>query len=54
MTGAVQAAGAAALPRSGNDCLIACCAIEAGQPLLHEDRDFLSIAEIEPTLVLVS
>jgi predicted nucleic acid-binding protein len=41
-------------PRSGNDCLIACCAIEANQPLLHEDRDFRLIAEIEPRLVLIS
>jgi predicted nucleic acid-binding protein len=40
-------------PRSGNDCLIACCAIEAGQPLLHEDRDFRLIAEVEPALVLI-
>lgn len=40
-------------PRSGNDCLIACCAIEAGQPLLHEDRDFHRIAEVEPALALV-
>jgi predicted nucleic acid-binding protein len=41
-------------PRSGNDCLIACCAIAAGEPLLHEDRDFRSIAELEPAPVLVS
>ncbi len=41
-------------PRSGNDCLIACCAIEAGQPLLHEDRDFRLIARVEPALVLVN
>lgn len=41
-------------PRSGNDCLIACCAIEAGQLLLHEDRDFRSIAKVEPALMLVS
>jgi predicted nucleic acid-binding protein len=40
-------------PGSGNDCLIACCAIEAGQPLLHEDRDFLLIARVEPALALV-
>jgi predicted nucleic acid-binding protein len=40
-------------PGSGNDCLIACCAIEAGQPLLHEDRDFRLIAEIEPALALI-
>lgn len=41
-------------PGSGNDCLIACCAIEAGQPLLHEDRDFRLIAQIEPALALIS
>lgn len=40
-------------PRSGNDCLIACCAIEAGEPLLHEDRDFRAIAKVEPALVLI-
>jgi hypothetical protein len=40
-------------PRSGNDCRIACCAIEADEPLLHEDRDFRSIAEVEPALVVV-
>jgi len=40
-------------PGSGNDCLIACCAIEAGQPLLHEDGDFARIAQVEPALVLV-
>lgn len=40
-------------PRSGNDCLIACCAIEAGEALLQEDGDFIHIARIEPTLRLV-
>ncbi len=40
-------------PRSGNDCLIACCAIEAGEVLLHEDGDFRHIARIEPKLLLV-
>ena len=40
-------------PGSGNDCVIASCAIEAGQPLLHEDRDFARIAQVEPALVLV-
>ena len=40
-------------PGSGNDCLIACCAIEAGEPLLHEDRDFERIAKIELSLTLV-
>jgi predicted nucleic acid-binding protein len=36
--------------RSPNDCLIAACAIEAGEPLLHADRDFERIATIEPKL----
>ena len=36
--------------RSPNDCLIAACAIEAEQPLLHADRDFERIASIEPKL----
>ena len=40
-------------PGSGNDCLIACCAIEARQPLLHEDQDFRLIARVEPALVLM-
>lgn len=40
-------------PRSGNDCLIACCAIEAGEALLQEDGDFIHIARIEPKLLLV-
>ena len=36
--------------RSPNGCLIAACAIEAGQPLLHADRDFERIATIAPDL----
>ena len=36
--------------RSPNDCLIAACAIEAGEPLLHADRDFERIAAVEPRL----
>lgn len=40
-------------PRSGNDCLIACCAIEAGLPLLHADEDFRRIALVEPALELI-
>jgi len=36
--------------RSPNDCLIAACALEAGEPLLHADRDFERIAAIEPRL----
>lgn len=37
-------------PRGPNDCLIVACAIEAGEPLLHADRDFDRIASIEPRL----
>ena len=39
-------------PRSPNDCLIAQFAIRFAVPLLHRDRDFERIAEIEPQLVL--
>jgi predicted nucleic acid-binding protein len=41
-------------PRSANDCLIAAYAIHASMPLLHNDRDFLSIARIESRLKLVN
>jgi hypothetical protein len=39
-------------PRSSNDCLIACQAIEHGVALLHDDRDFEAIARVEPQLQL--
>lgn len=39
--------------RSAADCLIAASAIELNLPLLHRDRDFTSIASIEPRLLLV-
>lgn len=37
-------------PRSSNDCLIACMAIEHDALLLHNDRDFDAIASVEPRL----
>ncbi|TXT38808.1 MAG: hypothetical protein FD135_2643 [Comamonadaceae bacterium] len=40
--------------RSPNDCLIAACAIESNQPLLARDRDFATMARIEPKLILIS
>lgn len=40
--------------RSANDCLIAASCIELDEPLLHLDRDFERIAEVEPSLRLVS
>jgi predicted nucleic acid-binding protein len=39
--------------RSPNDCLIAACSIEAGEPLLHADQDFERIAAIESRLRFV-
>lgn len=39
--------------RSPNDCVIAACAIEADEPLLHADSDFERIASIEPRLRFV-
>jgi len=39
--------------RSPNDCLIAACAIEADVPLLHADRDFLTLASIDRRLQLI-
>jgi len=39
--------------RSPNDCLIAACAIESGEPLLHADRDFLTLARIDQRLQLL-
>ena len=39
--------------RSPNDCLVAACAIEAGEALLARDRDFRRIASIEPKLRLI-
>ncbi|HEY6456945.1 MAG TPA: PIN domain-containing protein [Steroidobacteraceae bacterium] len=40
-------------PRSANDCLIAAAAIGASMPILHRDRDFISIAKAEPKLMLL-
>ncbi len=39
--------------RSPNDCLIAACAIESGEPLLHADCDFLLLARIDNRLQLL-
>ncbi len=35
-------------PRRSNDCLIAASCVQLELPLLHNDRDFLAIARIEP------
>ena len=38
--------------RSPNDCLIAAIALEHGALLIHNDRDFLALAEVEPALLV--
>lgn len=40
-------------PRSPHDCLIAQLAVEYKVPLLHDDRDFESLARTEPKLKLI-
>ena len=39
-------------PRSPHDCLVARIALEHRTPLLHDDRDFEVMAEVEPRLKL--
>ena len=39
-------------PRSPHDCLVARIALEHRAPLLHDDRAFDAIAEVEPRLKL--
>jgi predicted nucleic acid-binding protein len=38
--------------RSSNDCLIAALALEHGALLVHNDRDFLALAQVEPALLV--
>ncbi|WP_297375263.1 PIN domain-containing protein [Acidiferrobacter sp.] len=40
-------------PRSPHDCLIAMVAVEHDVWLLHDDRDFEHLAEMEPNLRLI-
>ena len=40
-------------PRSPHDCLVARVALEHRTPLLHDDRDFELMAEVEPRLKLL-
>ena len=40
-------------PRNPIDCIVAACALEAGLPLLAQDRDFAAIAKMEPRLALL-
>ena len=38
--------------RKPNDCLIAAIALEHGALLVHNDRDFLALAQVEPSLLV--
>jgi predicted nucleic acid-binding protein len=38
--------------RSSNDCLLAALALEHGALLLHNDRDFVHLAQVEPALMV--
>jgi hypothetical protein len=38
--------------RKPNDCLIAAIALEHGALLVHNDRDFLALAHVEPSLLV--
>jgi len=38
--------------RKPNDCLIAAIALEHGALLVHNDRDFLALAHVEPALLI--
>lgn len=38
--------------RKPNDCLIAAVALEHGALLVHNDRDFLHLAQVEPALMV--
>ncbi|HWH32019.1 MAG TPA: PIN domain nuclease [Egibacteraceae bacterium] len=38
--------------RKPNDCLIAALALEHGALLVHNDRDFLALAQVEPALLV--
>jgi predicted nucleic acid-binding protein len=38
--------------RKPNDCLIAAVALEHGALLVHNDRDFISLALVEPALMI--
>lgn len=41
-------------PRSPHDCLIAQIAIDHGVALLHDDRDFVALAQVDPRLQLLA
>jgi len=38
--------------RTSSDCLIAALALEHGALLVHNDRDFVALAQVEPALMI--
>lgn len=38
--------------RNSSDCLIAALALEHGALVVHNDRDFLALAQVEPSLLV--
>ena len=38
--------------RKSTDCLVAAVALEHGALLVHNDRDFLALAQVEPSLLI--
>lgn len=38
--------------RKPNDCLIAAIALEHGALLVHNDRDFIALSQVEPALMI--
>lgn len=47
-----RARGEGLTVRKPNDCLIAALALEHGALLVHNDRDFLALAQVEPALLV--
>lgn len=47
-----KARGAGLTIRKSSDCLIAALALEHGALLVHNDRDFVHLAQVEPALMI--
>jgi predicted nucleic acid-binding protein len=47
-----RARAAGSTIRKSSDCLIAAIALEHGALLVHNDRDFLALAQVEPALLV--
>jgi predicted nucleic acid-binding protein len=47
-----RARGAGFTIRKATDCLIAALALEHGALLVHNDRDFVALAQVEPSLLI--